>query len=179
MIAALQKPAIRFFATFVGCYLLLNTVYGLWITSMEPAPDGMTVWVARQTSAVVNALGAASTVQINTNEPTVSLLQNKRVIINIFEGCNGLNVMVVFLSFLLAFRGSWKSLAWFLPLGIIAIHVANLGRVGWLFQLSLHQHRYFYYVHKYLFTAIIYLVVFALWVVWVRMAKHKDNKATA
>lgn len=162
-------PAFRFLATFLGLYLGLNLLYGWWISSYQGTADWATNIVTEQTSYILNILGEQTITQPKSDAPTIRIIKESRTVISVFEGCNGINVMIVFLSFLFAYRGSWKSLTWFLPMGLFLIYVANLIRVALLFYVAEYWQHYFYYVHKYLFTAAIYLVVFALWWWWMRM----------
>ncbi len=86
--------------------------------------------------------------------------------------------MIVFAAFLAAFGGSMKKLGWFLPLGIVLIHLSNLARIILLYVVAVGYQHYFYYVHKYVFTAAIYAMVFALWIVWVKInGERKEAKA--
>lgn len=63
---------------------------------------------------------------------------------------------------------------WFIPMGVVIIHVANLFRVSGLYLVAEYLQQYFYYVHKYAFTASIYLIVFVLWWWWI----EKINKVS-
>ena len=98
---------------------------------------------------------------------------------NIYEGCNAINVVIVFVAFMFAFSGPAKKLSWFIPLGIGIIYIANLLRVGLLFWVAQHYQRYFYYLHKYIFTALIYLVVLVLWGVWIKMVMKQSAPSHA
>jgi exosortase family protein XrtF len=100
------------------------------------------------------------------------------VVINVYEGCNGINVIIVFVAFLVAFGGPPKSLVLFGIGGIVLIHLFNLARIAFLFFLALSNSRSFYYYHKYLFTATLYGVVFLLWAVWV-LKFTKDQKSAS
>jgi exosortase family protein XrtF len=172
------KPAFRFLFIFLGLYLAGNVVYGLWIASYEGLPDPATWEVTRQTAKVLNGLGYATTAAKNTQGPTAFLSDDVKIILTTYEGCNGINVMIVFVSFLAAFGGSRKKLIWFLPVGIVLIHLSNLGRIVLLYFVSVGFPRYFYYVHKYIFTAAIYGVVFVLWILWVKInGKQQAAKA--
>jgi len=159
-------PAFRFLGVFLALYFGLNLIYGFWISSYQGSADWATKVVTEQTSFIVNLFGEQTVTQPKNNSPTVSIIKESKSVISVFEGCNGINVMIVFVCFLFAFRGSWKQLAWFFPLGIVLIYFANLLRVSALYYVAEYWQRYFYYVHKYLFTATIYLLVFALWWWW-------------
>ncbi len=161
------KPAFQFLAVFLGLYLGLNIIYGLWISSYENQSDPVTRIVTEQTSWLLNLFGESTQTQRSQVTPTVSIMKDSRVALGVFEGCNSINVMIVFVAFLFAFKGSWKSMAWFLPLGLVLIYLANLTRVVLLFYVAEYWRQYFYYIHKYLFTAAIYLIVFILWWWWI------------
>lgn len=161
------KPALRFLAVFVALYLVLNVLYGLWISSFEDCPDPATVIVTRQTSAIVNTLGEETTTFPKPGSASMSILKGMRSALNVYEGCNGINVMIVFVSFMFAFGGRLKSMAWFIPLGIVLIYATNLVRVTGLYFIAEYWKEYFYYVHKYAFTAFIYLIVLILWWLWI------------
>ena len=173
------KPAFRFLFIFVGLYLAGNIVYGLWIESYKYLPDPATREVTRQTSNVLNVLGYHTTSTENTQGPTAFISNDERIILTMYEGCNGINVMIVFVAFLAAFGGSLKKLSWFLPVGIVLIHLSNLARIALLYFVAVGYHHYFYYVHKYVFTAAIYVMVFALWIVWVKINGNQKEAKTA
>lgn len=163
------RPALRFLATFIGVYVVLNVVYGAWVSSYGTRPDPMTVWVSRQTAGVETTISDACNSELNEKGPTVFLRdETGRTVLNVFEGCNGLNVMVVFIAFVLAFGGTAKKMLWFIPAGLVIIHLSNLVRLLFLYYLADTKSHYFYYFHKYFFTGAIYLIVFILWWVWVR-----------
>jgi exosortase family protein XrtF len=161
------KPAFLFLARFLGIYLLGNIAYGLLIESYGQVPDAFTVSVSSQTAGILRWFGEPSAAVRNEAGPTVFLQRLDDTVLNIYEGCNGVNVVVVFVAFVIAFGGRLRSMLLFLSGGIIVLHLANLGRIILLYQTALHYQEYFYYVHKYFFTAILYLIVFSMWAVWV------------
>ena len=160
-------PSILFLVKFVGLYLVLNLLYGVYVNSYAPQPDPATIWVSNQTGALLGLLGYDTSTSIYAEDPSVWLNDGQTAVISVYEGCNGLNVMVIFVSFLLAFGKPRKELLWFIPLGLLIIHLMNLFRVGLLFNVSLSFPDFMYFFHKYFFTAILYVVVFILWWYWV------------
>jgi len=169
------KPALRFLGYFLGSYFVLNLAYGLWIESLGQRPDAMTYLVGGQSGKVLEWFGYKASVVPNPTGPTVRLMDNGQIVLNVFEGCNGVNVFIVFFSFVLAYGGAVRKMLWFVPLGLLAIHVANLARIMFLFWLAGRESHYFYYFHKYLFTAAIYAVVFALWWVWIKWGNKQGR----
>jgi exosortase family protein XrtF len=162
------KPTILFLSKFIGFYLVANLLYGFYVTAYHPAPDPATHWVSHQTSVVLSACGWPTTIRDNSNKPTTSILYEEGSILSVYEGCNGINVMIIFVAFVIAFGSLLRSMLWFIPLGLLIIHVMNLARISLLFFVAEYMPRFMYFTHKYLFTAIIYVVVFILWVWWVK-----------
>lgn len=174
------KPTIYFLIKFFGIYLLGNLLYGAWITYWHPLPDPATHLVTEQSAAIIRVFGHEVSVLDYPNKPTTSIQYQDRGVVSVYEGCNGLNVVIVFLAFLFAFGPYIKAMIWFVPFGLSVIHVANLARIILLYWVSLYQPGYLYFTHKYLFTAFIYLFVFLLWLVWVmKIAKPvlKQNES--
>ena len=162
-------PTILFLGKFLGIYLVANLLYGAYVTSFEPGPDPLTSIVANQTSEVLNALGWDTSTHNNTRHPTTEVALRSRDILSIYEGCNGVNVIIIFVAFLFSFGTPSRSLWWYAPLGLLVLHVCNLIRITVLFWVSINQPDFMYFLHKYFFTAGLYAVTFILWVFWVRM----------
>ncbi|HEU5290304.1 MAG TPA: exosortase family protein XrtF [Cyclobacteriaceae bacterium] len=160
-------PAFRFLAIFVGLYFGLNLLYGLWIYSYGTQVDAATSAVTRQSSVLLNLFGEKTSIALKLSSPSISILNPSGVVVNVFEGCNGLNVMIVFVAFLFAFSEQKKKITWFLPLGLLIIYIANIGRVMALYYVAEYWKAYFYYVHKYVLTAFLYALVFVLWWFWI------------
>jgi exosortase family protein XrtF len=161
------KPAFRFVGFFLGLYLGLNIIYGFYISAYNPRPDALTVTATKQSSFLLNVIGEETRTRIDPFSPAISILDSSGVAIRVFEGCNGINVMIVFLSFIFAFDAKNKNNIWFLPLGIALIFIANLARIIVLYYAAEHWSEYFYYVHKYILTAFLYAIVFLLWWFWI------------
>lgn len=170
------KPSLFFLARFLGIYLLGNILYGVYVESFGDFPDPITHLVSRQTSVTLNGLHEETTAIVNTQGPTVFIQTPERSVLNIFEGCNGVNVMIVFIAFMVAFGGPVKKMLWFIPAGLLIIHLFNILRLVLLYYTDLYYEEWFYYFHKYLFTAILYIVVFILWAVWImKIVQRKGN----
>ncbi len=163
------KPTIFFLLKFLGLYLSLNILYGFYVTAFEPSPDPVTHFVSQHTARILSALGWPSTATDYPNKPSVAIIHQAKTIVSVYEGCNSLNVMIVFLAFVFSFGQIKKTLLWFVPLGLVFLYMINIARIGLLFLVSLKLPHFLYFSHKYLFTAIIYLFVILLWIYWIRI----------
>jgi exosortase family protein XrtF len=169
------RPAFRFLGTFLLIYFVGNLLYGVFIESYDREPDPVTRIVTLQSASLLRFFGYNTSVQDSFGRPTVMMKEEESLVLRVYEGCNGLNVMIVFVAFLFAFKGSIRQVLWFLPFGLVVIHVANLLRVILLYYTALHHQQLFYYFHKYFFTAILYLIVFGLWALWAIKLHGKNN----
>jgi len=162
------KPTILFLVKFIGIYVVANLLYGIYVTAYSPGPDPITSIASRQTAVALGICGWPSTTKDNEKKPTTLLIHEGRSVLAIYEGCNGVNIMIIFVAFLFAFGPIGKPLWIFALAGIVMIHLMNLLRISLLFWVVLYLPDFVYFVHKYLFTAILFVFVFVLWIVWVR-----------
>ena len=73
-------------------------------------PEHFRCWAGKQTT------------QDDVNKPTTQLICDGKSVLAIYEGCNGINVMIIFVAFLVAFGPLNKALLWFVPVGLIILH---------------------------------------------------------
>lgn len=171
------KPALLFLFKFLGVYVAGNLMYGVYVNHYYPQSDPATKWISNQVSAIISATGPVVTTLPNVTRPTVSIIEKETndTIINVFEGCNGINVVIVFVAFVVAYQGKLKRTIIFTVGGLVIIHIFNLARIILLFQQAKNHSPLFYYTHKYFFTAILYAVVVVLWWFWVTRCNGIKN----
>lgn len=166
------RPTLIFLARFFAFYVVVSLAYAWFISSYEPGVDPVTRVVTKQSAWIVTQLGWESTARDYPGKPTTYIQWNHRGIVSVYEGCNSLNVMVVFLSFLFAFGPLGRKMYLFGAASLAVLYAANLARIVGLFFVVVYFPDQSYFIHKYLFTAFIYAIVLGLWIVWVvRYAK--------
>ena len=78
--------------------------------------------------------------------------------------CDGVVLFALFAIFILSFPGRWLRKLWFIPLGIAAIHAANILRIVSLLFIQLYfGEEALKFNHDYTFTVFVYSIIFALW----------------
>src|SRR5688500_16962562 len=97
------KPTIFFLGKFLGLYIAGNLAYGLFVTAYEPRPDPATRTVSEQTGFVLTTCGWPVDVYDHHRKATSMLRYDEREILAVYEGCNGLNTMIIFVAFIIAF----------------------------------------------------------------------------
>jgi exosortase family protein XrtF len=162
------KPTIFFLLKFVGLYLTGNILYGAYITHFNPEVDPATHMVSAHSANLLSACNFPVTYKDYENNPSTLILENGRTMLSIYEGCNGINIIIIFVAFLIAFGPIKKALLWFIPLGIFIIYLFNLLRIVLLFFIARHMPEVMYFTHKYLLTGMLFAVIFILWILWIR-----------
>jgi exosortase family protein XrtF len=162
------RLAIVFLLKYTILYLSLNTLYAYYVMYFHPNPDPLTEFVASNVVGVLNAFDSSVGLQTLPNNANVQILKGDRVIVQVYEGCNSFNVIVVFISFLIAFKGPSKLFLKYFFIGIVIIYAINLVRILALYFVSIELPDALYFFHKFFFSGVIYLVVFSFWYFWIK-----------
>jgi exosortase family protein XrtF len=175
------KPFLLFLAKFFGTYGVLTAVYEFYLLqysgSMAFQADGFTVLVSEQVQQILQFFGYVAKLIPQTTEAGMLLVVEHKPIARIVEGCNAMSVIVLFVAFVIAFSGKWKTTLGFVALGSLVIHVLNVIRIALLCMALLHYPAYRNFLHDIVFPLFIYGVVFLLWILWVfKFSGHVAKK---
>jgi len=173
------KSVIRFVVLFLGSYLLLSVLYSFYLkVSINSGyfPDYFTNLVARQSAAILETLGYNTILFENHAREGVYLTIKETSTVNIVEGCNSISVIILFVSFVIAFAEKFKKTFLFLLVGMVLVYVVNLIRISILVVALYKYPQHQEVLHSVVFPAIIYGMVFLLWIAWVRMLNPKSEE---
>lgn len=165
------KTVVRFLVLFIGSYLALSLLYNTYLhfgKSETYYPDYITHLVAKQTTVLTNALGFQAEIIPHQHEASMKLFVNNTYLARIIEGCNALSIIALFAAFIIAFYQKWKPTLLYIFVGAVLIYSANLLRIVFL-SIALYKYpHYEHFLHAVVFPALIYGMVFLLWLLWVR-----------
>ncbi|NRR91161.1 exosortase family protein XrtF [Winogradskyella undariae] len=171
------KSVIRFIVKFLLVYGVLIVGYNLYLNISDGSryyPDYLTNLVAEQTNSVMNTIGYDSQVLPHPDEPSMKVIINGKYIARIIEGCNGVSVIILFLSFIIAFSGKLKTTILFGLAGSIMIYAFNLIRIV-ILSIGLYHYPWRRDIlHTVIFPMLIYGAIFLLWMIWVN--RFSNNK---
>lgn len=91
---------------------------------------------------------------------------NARQTVYIEDGCNGLVLMAFFVIFIIAYPGPIVKKLWYIPAGMFLIYIINVVRCMVLAINILYNPSSFDFNHKYLYSTLIYIAIFGLWMLW-------------
>lgn len=166
------RTVLKFIITFLGTYTIFSALYNWYLhsfSSTEYYPDFLTHLVALQSQAVISAFGYEVTVTPALNFPSMDMLLNGNFVARIIEGCNAVSIIILFMSFMLAFFGKLKSTLVYLFAGAVIIYVMNIVRIAVLAIGIYELPQYAHFLHQVVFPLIIYGTVFILWVLWIKI----------
>ena len=152
---------IRFLTVFV---LILAVGFSLislnWVNDhvIEPFTGG----VAVASGVALNLIG-------QNIDKQGTILRNERFGVNIRNGCNGVETMIIFLGAVLAFPASLKARLIGLIAGSIAIQLVNLVRVVALFLTGAYFPAFFDSSHTVIWQSIVILCGVLLWILWANL----------
>jgi len=162
----MDRSLIRFLGIGLGIYLLWYICYAYFLKDYTLLDEYLIHSMVGVSEWVLRGLGFAL-YEIGSNGLRWQLgIANSPGLLEIGEACDGLVLFVLFAAFILSFPGSVKRKLWFIPLGILSIHIANLMRVVTLVMLNFYRPEWLAFNHDYTWTVLIYGFIFWLWYVW-------------
>ncbi len=160
-------------------YILCSVLYKFYLQFSDGSkfyPDYMTNLVSKQSEALLNTFGYETRVTPHPNEPSMKLIVNETYLARIIEGCNSISVIILFFSFIIAFSGKLKTTLFYILSGSVLIYAVNLLRIVFLSLGLYHYPEKSEVLHNVIFPAIIYGMVFLLWVFWVNRFSKWNKK---
>jgi len=167
-----RKIIIKFLVKFFVTYFLLLGIYSIYLKETQQKGDvfscaPITEAVAFQTNKLAETLGYQTHVEQHESELSMKFYVGNIYASRIVEGCNSVSVIILFLTFIIAFSGSLKATIIFGGIGSLIIYAANIFRILVLSMLMYKYPEYKYFLHSLLFPGIIYGTTFLLWIIWV------------
>nr|WP_321231689.1 exosortase family protein XrtF [uncultured Psychroserpens sp.] len=174
------KSVVKFILTFLSVYFVLTLTYKFYLDFSDGSkyyPDYVTNLVANQSELLLNTFGYDSKVMPHPNEPSMKLIVENKFVARVVEGCNSVSVIILFISFIVAFAGRFKSTFLYILAGSVLIYSVNLLRIA-ILSIGLYNYPWRRDIlHTVIFPMIIYGMVFLLWMFWVnRFSKHKKRQ---
>ena len=154
----MKKPQVlflvKFFAVLLAVYLLI---------AWKPVNDNVivpfTALVAQVSGGLLKLIGQDVTV-------AGTVIRSARFAVNINNGCNGVEAMLILLASIAAFPASMKSRAIGLGLGALAVQVLNAIRIVTLYLLGAYQPRLFDLFHTAVWQIAIIMAAIGFFLLW-------------
>lgn len=154
----MKKPQllflVKFFGVLVAAYLLIA-----WNPVNDHVIVPFTTAIAKGSGALLNVIGQQVTV-------SGTVIRSSRFAVNINNGCNGVEAMLILLASIVAFPASLKARAAGLALGAIAVQLLNAIRIVTLYLLGAYQPRLFDLFHTAVWQIVIIMAAIGFFLMW-------------
>jgi exosortase H (IPTLxxWG-CTERM-specific) len=154
----MKKPQVlflvKFFAVLIAAYLLIA-----WNPVNDNVIVPFTAGIARTSGALLKLIGEDVTV-------TGTVIRSSRFAVNINNGCNGVEAMLILLASIVAFPASLKARAIGLALGALAVQALNAIRIITLYLLGAYQPKLFDLFHTAVWQVVIIMAAIGFFLAW-------------
>ena len=121
------KPFLIFMGAFFAAYILLTIFYKSYLNSFRfNEIDGITAVVGSNVYWLMDAFNCDVLIRKSMSDPWLEVWYNKDYVIRIVEGCNAVSVMILFISFVIAFSGKFKTTLLFILSGTLFIYLLKI-----------------------------------------------------
>lgn len=145
---------VKFFVILVAAYLVIA-----WNPVNDRVIVPFTAALARSAGAILNVLGQAVTVR-------GTVVSSPNFAVNINNGCNGVEAMLILLASIVAFPASLKARAIGLALGAVAVQLLNEVRIVTLYLLGAYHPRVFDMFHTAVWQIVIIAAAILFFLAW-------------
>jgi len=158
---------VKFFAVLVAAYLLIA-----WSPVNDDVIVPFTEAIARSSGALLSLIGQ----DVNVNG---TMIRGERFAVNINNGCNGVEAMLILLASIVAFPATMRARAIGLILGAIAVQILNAIRIITLYLLGAYQPRLFDLFHTAVWQIVIILAAIGFFLAWSARVAPNHNPSRA
>lgn len=172
---------------FIGKALLLfivwKLVYSLFLHDSKFLDYPLTTHVAEASTAFLNnsiLLSGFTTQRAFAEDDSLiteasEIYHNNNLVLYIADACNGLELMVLYIGFIVCMPSKFWRKVIYIILGVLFIDIINILRCSGLIYLREYFHAYFDFAHHYLFKAVVYATTFLMWMVYSRKISLKNE----
>jgi exosortase/archaeosortase family protein len=104
-----------------------------------------------------------------------TILHRHQKVLHIADGCNGLELMVLYSGFIFCYPATKKRKVQYILFGLLMIDFFNIARCSLLGFIKENYHPYFYISHHFVFKAVVYAVIVILWGYYTRKTVIHEN----
>lgn len=154
----------------VVIYLIWYSLYELWLLPQGSLDHRLTTNIVSVSSAILDFFNFT-----HFANGRIIGLQNTAGL-HLVDGCSGISAMGLFVGFIIAYPGKWNHRVYFISFGILVLYAVNIIRIVALSIVQSRLPAIFDVMHDYSTTAIFYIVIFVLWMVWANLNHYLTTK---
>ncbi len=175
--SSMNKVMLSFLLKLFGLVILWEIIY-IYILKPLRIPDAfLTHILTASVTTCINVffkLSSPVTWIVDNVHLADHIQQYGKTILSIFDDCNGLDLYLIYLVFLILLPFSAKRKLKFSLIGIISIFIGNIIRCIGLYWIYVHYRGMFEFNHHYVFTIMMYLIILVCWIFFTRKPKMDE-----
>lgn len=157
------RPIKLFLFKVAAFYISWSLLYTFVLQPHRIIDAYLTCNLGSLTAGLVQFILPSHSVKVAHDALTSSLLIDGELNIFMMDGCNGFELYVLYVGFILCFPFKNRSTLVYIAWGLLSIFLLNLLRCTVLSYLKFHEVTYFNIIHHYIFTVVVYSFICALW----------------
>jgi exosortase/archaeosortase family protein len=173
----IRNPIIAFFVKLIALAVVWQSCYNLFLKPIRVPDNWLTNIVTAGSGLWIKLFMAPShNITWTINNPGSFIQDNGRMILSIYDVCNGLDIIVIYLAFIILLPSTFRRKLIFSVAGIAVIVLSNIIRCVSLYWIYVHYHSSFDFNHHYVFTILMYLVIFGGWLLFIKKQKGYETR---
>ncbi|WP_207429635.1 hypothetical protein [Pedobacter sp. SYSU D00535] len=175
LLAKVPKELIHFFSKALVLFIVWKLGYVYFLSA---SLDQLFTRITALSTWVIYDLFSAEKLSLMLSENFAQISVSGKPVLIIGDPCNALELFVLYTGFILCIGGALKRRAGFILTGLLLIFLANISRCLLLLWLAKTKSPLFYAAHTYIFTFLIYSLIFVLWMKFMGGDRRKPQAAT-
>ena len=180
----IPEPVRLFLTKAILIAAVWNLVYILFLSKY--LDQYLTIHVGQSTASILNhysGIKGFSSVYgdytklsrdgILVNQPGSQIKLNNDQVMNIANSCNALQLMVLYIGFIICIPAKLIRKLYYIPIGVVCIDIANIFRTSILAFLKVNYALYFDFAHHYIFTIVVYTAIILMWLLFTRKSRFR------
>jgi len=174
-----NKQIVRFFIRLFVLFTCWFVVYALILRPPRVLDRPLTNFITLSVVKIINFLPTAAPVSWEEipGGGRSEILKEGQKVFGIWDVCNGIDLMFIYAGILFLLPFPLKRKIIFSIVGIVVIIVANIIRVAALYYIFLYQRVAFDFSHHYLFTILMYVLIFYGWMLFIKKDKLSEKSS--
>jgi exosortase/archaeosortase family protein len=163
------------------CFVIWKIAYHLYIMPNRLLYVPLTIQVTAHAKQLLSLVYpqkhfTITEVAVNNNSDFfgISIFSNGKKVITLLDACNGLELYIIYISFIVCLPSNLKRMLLFISLGTIGIYMLNVIRCVVLGVLNINRSLYVDFAHHYLFTMVVYIAIFIGWAFYINKRIYNE-----
>ena len=155
----------------LAIYLIFQGFYDYYLSPNTSLDSNLIQLIISQTESLLTWMGYDLLIADPQYTAHLGIANTSGVVVG--NPCDGLSLFILFASFLIVFKGKIWFKILYICFGVLTIHFLNVARVFALTLIVKYSPESLDFHHSYTFTLIIYLVIFLMWMLRIKVYKKQ------